>query len=101
VREHALLYERKSDIEPVRRKILKREDRFFTELVQVEFYHGGVGGKDFLSGLELGIVDLATLSIIFVNAVYEIRGLGSFGKEEIEFWMWRENDSQSVLLKLK
>jgi len=26
---------------------------------------------------------------------------GSFGKEEIEFWMWRENDAQSVLLKLK
>jgi hypothetical protein len=69
VRKHALLYERKSDIEPVRQKILKREDRFFTELLQVEFHHGGVDGKDFLSGLELGIVDLATLSIIFVNAV--------------------------------
>jgi hypothetical protein len=53
----------------VRRKILKREDRFFTKLVQVEFHHGEVDGKDFLSSLELEIVDFATLSIIFVNAV--------------------------------
>jgi hypothetical protein len=30
-----------------------------------------------------------------------MNGLGSFGKEEIEFWIWREKESQSVLLKLK
>jgi len=69
VRAQALLNERKSDIEPVRRKVLKSADRFFTEFVQVEFHQGGVGGKDFLFGLMLGIVDSAALSIIFVNAV--------------------------------
>jgi len=69
VRAHALLYKRKSDIEPVRRKVLKREERFFTELVQVEFHQGGVGGIDFLFGLMLGIVDIAALLMMFVNAV--------------------------------
>lgn len=52
----------------MRRQILKRE-RFFTELEQVEFHHGGEGGKDFLFGLILGIIALAALSIIFVNVV--------------------------------
>jgi hypothetical protein len=69
VRAHALLYKRKSDIEPERRKVLKSEDLFFTELVQVAFHHGGVGGKDFLFGFVMGIVNLTALSIIFVKVV--------------------------------
>jgi len=70
-------------------------------LVQVAFHHGVAGLKGFLFGLMLGIVDLTALSSIFLKAVYNINGFGSFGKEEIEFWMWRENDAESVLLKLK
>lgn len=68
-RAHALLYRRKSDIEPVRRKVLKSEDRFFTELVQVSFHQGGAGGKDFLIGFMLGIVAIAALSMMLVSAV--------------------------------
>jgi len=38
----------------------------------------------------LGIIDLAALSIIYVKVVQGINEFGSFGKEEIEFWIERK-----------
>ena len=56
VRAQAFLYEKKSVMEPVRRKILKSKDLLLTASMQVEFHHGGEGGKDFVFGFLKGIV---------------------------------------------
>jgi hypothetical protein len=43
MRAHALQYLRKSDMDPERRKFLKRSVLFFTASVREEFHHGEVG----------------------------------------------------------
>jgi hypothetical protein len=67
VRVHAFLYERKSVMEPVRRKILKSKNLSLTTSMQVEFHHGGEGGNIFVFGLLRRIVALADLYKILVK----------------------------------